>query len=73
MGRFDCIMKNTRIARHYQKFFFFYTSTVKPVLRGHLQEKEKWPYKAGDLLKEVQFNNHCTEALIPCINYEKKV
>jgi hypothetical protein len=29
--------------------------TVKPVLRGHLMVKEKWPYKARDLLKEVQF------------------
>jgi hypothetical protein len=26
---------------------------VKPVLRGHLGDKEKWPYKTGDLLKEV--------------------
>jgi hypothetical protein len=31
-------------------------NTVKPVLRGHLWDKEKkWPYKTGDLLKEVQF------------------
>ena len=29
--------------------------TVKPVLRGHLWNKEKWPYKISDLLKEVQF------------------
>jgi hypothetical protein len=29
--------------------------TVKPVLRGHHRDKEKWPYKTGDLLKEVQF------------------
>ena len=29
--------------------------TVKPVLRGHLGAKKKWPYKTGDLLKEVQF------------------
>jgi hypothetical protein len=28
--------------------------TVKPVLRGHIWEKEKkCPYKTGDLLKEV--------------------
>ena len=27
----------------------------KPVLRGHLWDKEKWPYKTGDLLKDVQF------------------
>ena len=32
-----------------------YNNTVKPVLRGHLQDKRKWPYKTGDLLKEVQF------------------
>ena len=29
--------------------------TVKPVLRGHLWNNEKWRYKTGDLLKEVQF------------------
>ena len=31
--------------------------TVKPVLRGHLwdKEKEKWSLKTDDLLKEVQF------------------
>jgi hypothetical protein len=30
--------------------------TVKPVLRGHHWIKEKeWPFKTGDLLKEVQF------------------
>jgi hypothetical protein len=28
--------------------------TVKPVLRGHLWDKDKVPYKTGDLLKEVQ-------------------
>jgi hypothetical protein len=26
---------------------------VKPVLRGHLWNKEKWPYKTGDLLNEI--------------------
>ena len=30
-------------------------STVKPVLRGHIWDKEKVAYKTGDLLKEVQF------------------
>jgi hypothetical protein len=30
-------------------------NTVKPVLRGHPWDKEKWPYKTGDLLKEVKF------------------
>jgi hypothetical protein len=29
--------------------------TVKPVLRGHHWDREKWPFKTGDLLKEVQF------------------
>jgi hypothetical protein len=28
--------------------------TFKPVLRGHLRGKKKWPFKTGDLLKEVQ-------------------
>jgi hypothetical protein len=27
--------------------------TVKTVLRGHLWNKDKWPCKIGDLLKEV--------------------
>ena len=27
---------------------------VKPVLRGHLLDKDKVAYKTGDLLKEVQ-------------------
>jgi hypothetical protein len=26
---------------------------VKPVLRGRLWNKEKWPYKTGDLLNEI--------------------
>ena len=31
-------------------------TVVKPVLRGHLWDKERvWPYKTGDLLKEVKF------------------
>ena len=28
-------------------------NTVKPVLRGHLWDKKKWPYKTEDLLKKV--------------------
>ena len=32
---------------------FLYIYTVKPVLRGHLWDKEKWPYKTGDLLKDA--------------------
>ena len=31
-----------------------YTCTVKPVLRGHIWDKEKCFFKTGDLLKEVQ-------------------
>jgi hypothetical protein len=27
------------------------TNTVKPVFRGHLWHKGKWPYTTGDLLK----------------------
>ena len=26
--------------------------TVKPVLRGHLWNNERWPYKTGDFLNE---------------------
>ena len=33
----------------------FYTSTVKPVLRGHHGTKKKWPSMTGDFLKDVQF------------------
>jgi len=33
----------------------FIFCTVKPVLRGRLWDKVMWPYKTGDLLKEVQF------------------
>jgi hypothetical protein len=33
----------------------FYSSAVKPLLRGHLWAKKKWPHKTGDLIKEVQF------------------
>jgi len=29
--------------------------TVKSVLKGTFGTKKKWPYKTGDLLKEVQF------------------
>jgi hypothetical protein len=31
-----------------------FNNAVKPVLRGHLWDKKRWPYKTGDLLKEVQ-------------------
>jgi hypothetical protein len=34
-------------------YYGFFITTVKPVLRGHLWYKKKWPYKTGDLLKEV--------------------
>jgi len=49
-------------------FFFFFLKfklfllcyillnmTFKPVLRGHLWNKEKWSSKAGGLVKEAQF------------------
>ena len=29
--------------------------TIKPILRGHIEAKKKWPSKTGDLEKEVQF------------------
>jgi hypothetical protein len=32
-----------------------YTVTVKLVLRDYIWDKEKWPYKTGDFLKEGQF------------------
>ena len=28
---------------------------VKPVLRGHMWDKERWSFKTDDILKEVQF------------------
>jgi hypothetical protein len=28
--------------------------SLKPVLRGRIWDKEKWSYKTGDLVKEVQ-------------------
>ena len=30
-------------------------NTVKPALRGHIWDIEKWSFKTGYLLKEVQF------------------
>ena len=30
-------------------------TTVKPALGDHIWDKEKCPYKTGDLLKEVQY------------------
>jgi hypothetical protein len=36
-------------------FYNYMSYTVKLILRGHLQNKEKkWPYKTGDLLKDGQ-------------------
>jgi hypothetical protein len=29
--------------------------TVKPVLEVTIGKRKKWPFKTGDLLKEVQF------------------
>ena len=37
--------------RRYSILLYLYI--VKPVLRGHLWNKEKWPYKTGDLLNEI--------------------
>jgi len=37
------------------KYGILFLITVKPVLRGHFWDKEKWPHKTSDLLKEVQF------------------
>jgi hypothetical protein len=36
-------------------YSFIITYTIKPVLRGHLWDKEKVVYKTGNLLKEIQF------------------
>ena len=30
--------------------------TIKPVLRGHIETKKKWPYKTGDIKKK--FNSY---------------
>ena len=36
-------------------FYNYMSYTIKLILRGHLQNKEKkWPYKTGDLLKDGQ-------------------
>ena len=29
---------------------------VKPVLKGHLWARNKWPYKTGDLIKKVSIH-----------------
>jgi hypothetical protein len=46
-----------------------FTITVKPVLRGHLWEKKKWPYKTGDLLKKrlisYEYFNDRTRRMCP--------
>ena len=39
----------------YLTYYMSVFHTVKPVLRGHLWDKEKWSFKTGDLLIEVQF------------------
>jgi hypothetical protein len=48
----DCIIEKTKFLikktwKHCKKKLKY---TVKPVLRGHLWDKEKWPYTTGDLL-----------------------
>ena len=39
------------------ELFYYWVFLVenKPVLRGHLQGKEKWSSEIGDLLKEAIF------------------
>ena len=39
------------------ELFYYWVFLVenKPVLRGHLQGKEKWSSEIGDLLKEAKF------------------
>ena len=37
----------------WQKCVSILMYTVKPVSRGHLWDKKKWPYKTGDFLKNV--------------------
>jgi hypothetical protein len=41
--------------REYERKQFVNIYTVKPVKRGDLWDKQKWPYKTGDLLREVNF------------------
>jgi len=41
--------------RTHRRYMFSLLTTAKPVLRGYLWDKKKWPYKTGDLLKEVHF------------------
>jgi len=55
MTNISCLKKQTVLKKKLKKKTMFYY-TVQPVLRGHLRNKEnKWPYKTGDFLKEVQF------------------
>ena len=46
--------KNSMKKKITEMFLFCPVYRVKPVLRGHLWDKEKWSFKTGDLLKEVQ-------------------
>ena len=34
---------------------------VKPVLRGHIWDKEKWPYRTDDLLKRGSIHMKCSD------------
>ena len=47
------ISQKIRILQHIFKNYV--TTSVKPVLRSHHWDKEKWYFKTDDLLKEVQF------------------
>jgi hypothetical protein len=39
-------------SRHFQ-FQQIFPDTVKPVLKGHLWEGKKWPYKTGELIRQI--------------------
>jgi hypothetical protein len=54
-------MVNVHVYQERWEFIVMKVSTLKPVLRGHLLDKENitfrtmkmWPYKTDNLLKEV--------------------
>ena len=55
MTNISCLKKQTVLKKNYKKKLCFIIQSYI-VLRGHLRNKEnKWPYKTGDFLKEVQF------------------
>jgi hypothetical protein len=44
----------TLIRTFNDRYLNYLSYKIKPVLRGHHWDKEKWPYKTGILLKEIQ-------------------